>query len=118
MAARSVVYLVDDDPAVRESFRFLMKSVNQPVESFPSAEDFLLDFDPSRPGCLVLDMRMPGMSGLDLMDRLAERQCRIPVIFVTGHGDVPMAVRAMKAGALDILEKPVKDEQLRDCIEK
>jgi RNA polymerase sigma factor (sigma-70 family) len=88
------------------------------VESFASADDFLAHYEPGRPGCLVLDVRMPGMSGLELQEYLASRSIRIPAVIITGHGDVPMAVRAMKAGAVDFIEKPFNDEALLDAIRR
>ncbi len=107
---------MDDDEAVRDSLRWLISSVNLDVETFASAQEFLDSFDPKRPGCLLLDMRMPGMSGLALLSRLQELGSDIPTIFLTGHGDVPMAVRALKAGAVDFLEKPYNDQVLLDCV--
>jgi FixJ family two-component response regulator len=107
---------VDDDEAARDSLSWLISSVNLKVETFASAQEFLDAFDPKRPGCLLLDMRMPGMSGLALLSRLRELGSTIPTIFLTGHGDVPMAVRALKAGAVDFLEKPYNDQVLLDCI--
>lgn len=99
------VYIVDDDEAVREALSLLVRSVGLNVESHPSAQSFLDAYNGSRPACLVLDVRMPGMSGLDLQDRLRALDITLPVIIMTGHGDVPMAVRAMKAGAVDFVEK-------------
>ncbi len=110
------VFVVDDDEAVRDSLRWLISSVNLEVETFASAQEFLDAFDPNRQGCLLLDMRMPGMSGLALLTKLRELGSNIPTIFLTGHGDVPMAVRALKAGAIDFLEKPYNDQALLDCI--
>jgi two-component system, LuxR family, response regulator FixJ len=114
--SKPTVFLVDDDRAVRDSILFLMKSVGQHLESFSTAGEFLDAFDPTRPGCLVLDIRMPGMSGLELMAKLSELGSHLPVIIITGHADVPMAVQAMKRGALDILEKPFNDQDLLHCI--
>lgn len=110
------VFVVDDDSAVRESLSLLIRSMALPVETFDSARSFLDDCDPARPGCLVLDIRMPGMSGLELQDLLARRGVRLPVIFITGHGDIAMAVRAMKSGAVDFIEKPFNDQQLLERI--
>lgn len=110
------VFVVDDDEAARDSLRWLISSVNLEVETFSSAQEFLDTIDPRRVGCLLLDMRMPGMSGLALLTKLRESDVNIPVVFLTGHGDVPMAVRALKAGALDFLEKPYNDQVLLDCI--
>jgi two-component system response regulator FixJ len=115
-ASESTVFVVDDDPAMRESLTFLVSSVGLQVESFPSARAFLEQYESGRPGCLVLDVRMPGMSGLELQDRLNERRIEIPVVMITGFGDVPMAVRALKRGAIDFLEKPFTDQDLLDRI--
>ena len=111
------VFVVDDDEAIRKSLRWLIESVDLKVQTFESAQDFLEAYDPDIPGCLVLDVRMKGMSGLDLQERLTQRDIRIPVIILTGHGDVPMAVRAMKSGAVDFLQKPVSDQILLDHIQ-
>jgi len=116
MSPETTVFVVDDDPAVRESLQWLIESVGLNVETYATAQGFLDAFDRDRPGCLVLDVRMPGISGLDLQDRLASQQVRIPVIIITGHADVPMAVRAMKAGVVDFIEKPFSDELLLDRI--
>lgn len=110
------VHVVDDDAAMRRSIVFLAESVGWPVASWPSAEVFLAAAGPGMRGCLVLDIRMPAMSGLELQQVLRERQLALPIIFITGHGDVAMAVQAMKDGALDFLEKPFKDQQLLDAI--
>ncbi len=110
------VYIVDDDEAVLKGLRLLVKSIGVNVETFASAEDFLTAFDPYRPGCLVLDVRMRGMSGLQLQEVLAERGASLPIIFITGHGDIPMAVGAMKHGAVDFIEKPFRDQVLLDRI--
>ncbi len=109
-------FVVDDDPSVRRSIRRLLESVGYTVETFASAQEFLEKVDPNRPGCLVLDVRMPGLSGLDLQERLAATHARRPIIFVTGYGDVPMTARAMKAGAVDFLQKPFNEQQLLDAI--
>ncbi|MEX0715038.1 MAG: response regulator [Planctomycetaceae bacterium] len=110
------VFVVDDHFRVLESLEFLMKSVGLPVLTFQSARDFLDEIDPDRPGCLILDIRMPGMSGLQLQDELEVRGIDIPIIFITGHGDVPLAVQAMKRGAVEFLEKPLDHQRLLDCI--
>jgi RNA polymerase sigma factor (sigma-70 family) len=110
------VFVVDDDHAVRDSLRLLIKSVGHKVETFASADEFLEVWDPDRPGCLVADIRMPGMSGLELQESLNGRQSTLPIIFITGHGDVPMAVEAMRAGALDFVQKPFRDQDLLDRI--
>lgn len=113
---QSTVFVVDDDEAMRESLTWLIESVGLDVETFSSADEFLTAYYPGRPGCLLLDVRMPGMSGLELQGHLQQQQVTIPVIIITGHGDVPMAVRAMKAGAIDFIEKPFNDEQLLESI--
>lgn len=110
------VFIVDDDDAVRESLEFLMKSINQPAESFSSAQAFLEAFNPDKPGCLLLDIRMPGMSGLELQEKLKAMDAGIPIIFITGHGDVPMAVKAIQEGAADFIQKPFRDQELIDRI--
>ncbi len=112
----AVVFVVDDDELIRDSLEQLVKSVGLKVETFPSAQAFLDTDLPNKPGCLVLDIRMPGMSGLDLQDELEKRDFSIPIIFITGHGTVPMSVRAMKAGAVDFLQKPFEDQELLDTI--
>jgi FixJ family two-component response regulator len=112
----ATVFVVDDDPAMRESLAFLVGSVGLHVESFADARDFLARYDAVRPGCLVLDVRMPGMSGLELQERLAERKIDLPIIMITGFGDVPMAVRALKLGAVDFNEKPFTDQEILDRI--
>jgi FixJ family two-component response regulator len=110
------VFVVDDDVAVRQSLSLLIRSMGLSVESFESAQAFLSSCDPERSGCLVLDIRMPGMSGLEMQEELHRRSIDLPVIFITGHGDVAMAVRAMKLGAVDFIEKPFNDQQLLDRI--
>jgi FixJ family two-component response regulator len=112
----ATVFIVDDDGALRESLAFLVNSVGYRVETFSSARAFLDGYDPSRAGCLVLDIRMPGMSGLELQERLAQRGSSIAIVVITGFGDVPMAVRALKHGAIDFLEKPFTDQDLLDRI--
>jgi two-component system response regulator FixJ len=112
----ATVFVVDDDDAVRTSLRLLLKSVGLPVETFGSAQEFLDAFDAERAGCLVLDIRMPGMSGLELQQRLNEIHAIIPIVFITGHGDVPMAVEAMQHGAVDFIQKPFRDQDLIDRI--
>jgi two-component system response regulator FixJ len=110
------VFVVDDDPEVQNALRWLIESVALPVETFSSAEGFVDAVGPDRPGCLVLDVRMPGMGGLRLLENLRSLEIRLPVIVLTGHGDVPLAVRAMKAGAVDFVEKPCADQDLLDRI--
>ena len=114
----ATVFVVDDDEAVRTSLRLLLKSVGLPVETFASAQEFLDQFDPGRAGCLVLDIRMPGMSGLELQQHLNDRHSIMPIVFITGHGDVPMAVEAMQAGAVDFIQKPFRDQDLIDRINR
>lgn len=114
----STVYVVDDDAAVRSSLGMLLRSVGLPVMGYASANDFLAHYDPRQPGCLVLDVRMPGMSGLELQQHLNLKGAMIPVIFITGHGDVPMAVEAMQHGAFDFVQKPFRDQDLLDRIQK
>jgi FixJ family two-component response regulator len=113
-----IVFIVDDDEAVRNSLRLLLKSVGLAAAALPSAREFLDSYKPAQPGCLVLDVRMPGMSGLELQQLLNLQGAVIPVIFITGHGDIPMAVEAMQAGAFDFLQKPFRDQQLIDCIQR
>ena len=116
MTRASVVFVVDDDPSVRSSLKFLLSSVGLQVESFDSAETFLQRKPPDAPSCLVLDVRLRGLSGLDFQRELAARNIRIPIVFVTGHGDIPMSVRAMKAGAIEFLTKPYRDQDLLDAV--
>lgn len=112
----AVVYVVDDDEAVRDSLKLLLESVDLLCQTFASATDFLESHDPEQHSCLVADIRMPGMSGLDLQDELNRRSSTIPILFITGHGDVPMAVDAMKSGAIDFIQKPFRDQDLLDRI--
>jgi FixJ family two-component response regulator len=112
------VFIVDDDEGARNSLRFLLKSVALPATAFGSAREFLAAYDPHQAGCLVLDVRMPGMSGLELQQELNRRGAVIPVIFVTGHGDVPMAVEAVQAGAFDFVQKPYREQELLDRIQR
>jgi two-component system response regulator FixJ len=113
-----VVFIVDDDEAVRNSLRLLLKSVGLTASALSTGRQFLDTYKPAQPGCLVLDVRMPGMSGLELQEQLNHQGAVIPVIFITGHGDIPMAVEAMQAGAFDFLQKPFRDQQLIDCIQR
>jgi two-component system response regulator FixJ len=113
-----IVFIVDDDEAVRNSLRLLVKSVGLNATALLSAREFLETYDPQQPGCLVLDVRMPEMSGLDLQQQLNLRGAVIPVIFITGHGDIPMAVEAMQQGAFDFLQKPFRDQDLIDRIQR
>ena len=116
MTADAAVFVVDDDPSVRSSLKLLLSTVGLRVESFDSAEAFLQKKLPDVPTCLVLDVRLPGLSGLDFQRKLAARNVCIPTIFITGHGDIPMSVRAMKAGAVEFLTKPFRDQDLLDAI--
>jgi RNA polymerase sigma factor (sigma-70 family) len=116
MTRAPVVFVVDDDPSVRSSLKFLLSSVGLQVENFESAETFLQRKPPDAPSCLVLDVRLRGLSGLDFQRELAARNIRIPIVFVTGHGDIPMSVRAMKAGAIEFLTKPYRDQDLLDAV--
>ena len=109
------VFIVDDDSLIRHALELLFKSVGLKAYTFPSAQEFLEADLPDEPCCLILDIRMPSLSGLDLQEKLAEKGVTIPVIFVTGHGTVPMSVRAMKAGAVDFLQKPFEDQELLDA---
>jgi two-component system response regulator FixJ len=114
----ATVFVIDDDEAVRTSLRLLLKSVGLPVETFASAQEFLDQYDEDRAGCLVLDIRMPGISGLELQQHLNDRNSIMPIVFITGHGDVPMAVEAMQAGAVDFIQKPFRDQDLIDRINR
>ncbi|HHH38373.1 MAG TPA: response regulator transcription factor [Sedimenticola sp.] len=116
MTNQPTVFVVDDDQAMRSSLKWLIESVGMQVEVYESADAFIRDYYPGRAGCLLLDVRMPGMSGLELQEHFVEHDIRIPIIIITGHGDVPMAVRAMKAGAVDFIEKPFNDELLLESI--
>jgi FixJ family two-component response regulator len=112
-----IVFVVDDDPSVRRSIKRLIGSVGLQVELFGSAQEFLLSKRPDAPSCLVLDIRLPGISGLDFQHKLAEANIHIPIIFITAHGDIPMTVRAMKAGAVEFLTKPFREQDLLDAIQ-
>jgi len=115
-APEPVVFVVDDDTAIRRSLGFLIESIGLAVESYETAEHFLDAYDPERPGCLILDVRMPGMSGLNLQEELAKRHAELPIIIVTGYAEVPMAVRALKSGAVDFIEKPFSDQLLLERV--
>jgi FixJ family two-component response regulator len=115
-ATGPVVFVVDDDLGVRHMIARMVRSVGLTARSFACVSEFLAEFDPTQSGCLVLDVRMPGESGLELQGRLAEMGVQLPIIFITGHGDVPMSVRAMKGGAIDFIEKPFHDQILLDAI--
>lgn len=113
----STVFVVDDDDSLRDAIRSLLRSVGHTVEMYQSAEEFLQHRNPTQPGCLVLDIRLPDTSGLELQKTLREMNDRIPIIFITGHGDVPMSVQTMKAGAMDFLLKPFRDQDLLETIQ-
>ena len=113
----SVVFVVDDDASVREALRSLFGSVGLRVELFGSAREFLQSKLPDVPSCLVLDVRLPGLSGLDFQTELNKNGIHVPIIFITGHGDIPMSVRAMKAGAIEFLTKPFRDQDLLDAVQ-
>lgn len=115
MPLESTVFVVDDDEAMRDSLRWLIESVKLPVETYASSAEFLAAFE-DKPGCLILDVRMPGMGGLDLQEKLREKSICLPIIFISGHGDIPMAVHAIKLGAIDFIEKPFNDQALLDRI--
>jgi FixJ family two-component response regulator len=115
-APEYIVFVIDDDAAIRNALRSLIRSVGLQVELFGSAQEFLQRKLPDAPGCLVLDIRLPGISGLDFQRKLIEANLPIPIIFITGHGDIPMSVRAMKAGAVEFLTKPFRDQDLLDAI--
>ena len=112
-----IVYIVDDDDGVRESLRWLVESAGRPTETFRNAQDFLNGYDKGRPGCVILDIRMPVMGGFELQDELAKVNSALPIIFITGHGDVSMSVRAMKNGAMNFIEKPYNYQQMLDSIQ-
>lgn len=114
----SIVYVVDDDESVREALASLLRSAGRPAETFASAKIFLESNLPDVPSCLVLDVRMPGLSGLDLQKRLREINTHIPIVFITAHGDIPTSVRAIKAGAVEFLTKPFRDEDLLNAIQE
>ena len=115
---RGTVYVVDDDEAVRDSVQWLLEGQDFRVRCFESAETFLARYDPREVACMIVDIRMSGMSGLELQDRLVERGSPLPIAIVTGHGDVPLAVDTMKKGALDFIQKPFKEEQLISLVER
>lgn len=118
MTRPATVHVVDDDDAVRSSLRLLLKSVGLPTVAHASAHEFLAAWDADQPGCLVLDVRMPGMSGIELQAELNQRGAIIPVIFISGHGDIPMAVEAIQHGAFDFLQKPFRDQDLIDRVQR
>ena len=112
------VFIVDDDNAVRDSLGLLLKSAGIASQGFESGDDFLQTYEPNWKGCVLLDIRMPGISGMEVQRQLLELRCCLPIIFITGHGDIPMAVEAMHLGAHDFVEKPFHDQELLDCIEQ
>jgi FixJ family two-component response regulator len=112
----STVYIVDDDEAVRDSLRWLLEANTYRVRAFSSAEAFLSEYNDDQPGILIVDVRMPGMSGLELQEQLIIRKSTMPIVFITGHGDVPMAVSTLKKGAVDFLEKPFNESDLRETV--
>lgn len=118
MPVEPTVFIVDDDAEVRDALQLLMQSVGLAVEPFASAQAYLDRFDPTRPGCLVLDIRMPGISGLELQQQLQQKPLHPPIVMITGHGDVPMAVRAVQSGASDFIEKPFRDQVLLDSVHR
>ena len=115
---KGTVYVVDDDEAVRDSLQWLLEGKDYRVRCFDSAESFLSRYDPREVACLIIDIRMGGMTGLELQDRLIERHSPLPIVFITGHGDVPMAVNTMKKGALDFIQKPFKEEELLGLVDR
>jgi FixJ family two-component response regulator len=114
----AIVFVVDDDESIRGALKSLIRSVGLRVETFASAKEFLQGHRSDVPGCLVLDVRLPGLSGLDLQRKMADANIHTPIIFITGHGDIPMTVRAMKAGAIEFLTKPFRDQDLLDAIQQ
>lgn len=118
MIGQPIVHVVDDDETVRKSVQWLLESLKLNVQTYPSAQDFLSAYDPVQPGCLVLDVRMPDIGGLQLQEILVKRKLHIPVVLITGHGDISMAVNAMKAGAFDFIEKPFKDQVLLERVQQ
>src|SRR5215469_11002996 len=116
MTSGPLVFVIDDDPSVRSSLKLLLSTVGLQAETFDSATGFLNKKHPDAPSCLVLDVRLPGLSGLDFQRELAARNICIPIIFLTGHGDIAMSVRAMKAGAVEFLTKPFRDQDLLDAV--
>ena len=116
MDRKQTVFIVDDDEGIREGLSLLLETVEQPCELYSSALEFLESYDPNKSGCLVLDIRMPRMTGLDLQEELKKKKSVLPIIFITGHGDIPMAVEAMRRGALDFMRKPFREQDLLDRI--
>jgi FixJ family two-component response regulator len=118
METEATIFIVDDDPAVRQALTVLIRSMHLRAEAYESAHQFLDACDAARPGCLLVDVRMPGVSGLELLEQLNQREIRLPAIVMSAYGDVPMVVRAMKAGAMTFLEKPCRDQQLWEAIQE
>ena len=118
MSEQERVFIVDDDEAVRDSIGMLLETVDIPYITFPDAQTFLEEVDPNEVNCLVLDIRMPGMSGLELQEKLSAMNAQVPIVFITGHGDIPMAVEAMRHGAVDFLRKPFRDQELLDRVQE
>jgi FixJ family two-component response regulator len=118
MSESPMVFVIDDEPSVRDGLGNLLRSVGLQVQTFASAHEFLLSKVPDVPGCLVLDVRLPGLSGLELQRELARADIRLPIIFLTGYGDIRMSVRAMKAGAVDFLTKPFREQELLDAVQQ
>ena len=114
----TTIFIVDDDEAIRDSLAVLLKTVDLNTTTFGSGDEFLEAYDPGWEGCILLDIRMPGTSGIEVQKRLAESGCSIPIIFITGHGDIPMAVEAMHIGAFDFIQKPFRDQDLLDRIDQ
>jgi len=115
--SKATIFIVDDDPAIQESLSWLLETVGYQIRSFLSAQEFLNAFTPEMCGCMILDIRLPGMSGLQLQQKMSADGIRLPVIIISGHGDIPMAVKAMQQGALTFLEKPFRDQELLDSIQ-
>ena len=118
MSDSNKVFIVDDDEAVRQSTAWLVESIGLNVSTFASADEFLHSYNDNDTGCIVMDVRMPGMSGLDAQEEMNKRSIKLPLIFITGHGDVPMAVKALKRGAFDFIEKPFNDQHLLDAVQR
>lgn len=115
---QSVVFVIDDDPSMRESLESLLRSIGHAVQAFATAQEFLLSERPNVPGCLVLDVRLPGQSGLEFQRELTRSDIELPIVFITGHGDIPMSVTAMKAGAIEFLTKPFRDQDFLDAVHR
>ena len=118
MTEKALVYIVDDDPGMLESTRFLLESVGLDAHGFNDGRDFLKALEPGAQGCVILDLRMPGLGGLNVQEELTQRGCQMPIIFVSGHADVPIVVRAFKSGAFDFIEKPFSEQLLLDSVQQ